>query len=161
MAARCGTGVEAVGGKNLELHRRPSLHDQRVVSAKCGLRIKDIPDRFGAVADRANRNGSSDHTATATTATGKSVVKKIGPLLLVALLALADGGCSYVTKSGRQQAAYARYIRHSSYNRMKLQRKLSSSPKIRPPKMESEPTVATSTGPESVTTSADSAVSQN
>jgi len=88
-------------------------------------------------------------------------VKKIGPLLLVALLALADGGCSYVTKSGRQQAAYARYIRHSSYNRVKLQRKLSSSPKIRPPKMESEPTVATSTGPESVTTSADSAVSQN
>jgi len=88
-------------------------------------------------------------------------VKKITPLLLVALLALTDGGCSYLTKSGRQQAAYARYIRHSSYNRMKLQRKLSSSPKIQPPKMESEPTVATSTGPESVTTNADSAASQN
>jgi hypothetical protein len=88
-------------------------------------------------------------------------VKKIGLLLLVALLALMNGGCSYLTKSGRQQAAYARYIRHSSYNRMKLQRKLSSSPKIQPPKMESEPTVATSTGPESVTASPGSAVSQN
>jgi hypothetical protein len=88
-------------------------------------------------------------------------VKKIAPLLLVALLALSNGGCSYLTKSGRQQAAYARYIRHSSYNRMKLQRKLSSSPKIQPPKMESEPTVATSTSPESVTPSADSTVSQN
>jgi len=88
-------------------------------------------------------------------------VKKIGLLLLIALLALMNGGCSYMTKSGRQQAAYARYIRHSSYNRMKMQRKLSSSPKIQPPKMESEPTVATSTGPESVTATADSAVSQN
>jgi hypothetical protein len=88
-------------------------------------------------------------------------VKKIAPLLLVALLPLMDSGCSYLTKSGRQQAAYARYIRHSSYNRMKLQRKLSSSPKIQAPKMESEPTVATSASPESVTAGADSAVSQN
>jgi hypothetical protein len=129
------------------------------------LRIKDLPGRFGDVADRANRNGSSDLAATArttaATAAGKGLVKKIAPLLLVALLALTDGGCSYLTKSGRQQAAYARYIRHSSYNRMKLQRKLSSSPKIQPPKMESEPTVAASTGPESVTASADSAAPQN
>jgi hypothetical protein len=88
-------------------------------------------------------------------------VKKKAPLVLVVLLALMDGGCSYLTKSGRQQVAYARYIRHSSYNRMKLQRKLSSSPKIQPPKMENDPTLATSTGPESVTASADSAVSQN
>jgi hypothetical protein len=127
------------------------------------LRIKNLPGRFGDVADRANRNGSSDLAATAAVATaaGKGVVKKITPLLFVALLALTDGGCSYLTKSGRQQAAYARYIRHSSYNRMKLQRKLSSSPKIQPPKMESEPTVATSTGPESVTASAGSAAPQN
>jgi hypothetical protein len=88
-------------------------------------------------------------------------VKKIAPLFLIALLALADGGCSYMTRSGRQQAAYARYIRHSSYNRMKLQRKLSSSPKIQPPKMESEPTVVTGTGPESLSAGADSASSQN
>jgi len=88
-------------------------------------------------------------------------VKRITPLLFVALLALTDGGCSYLTKSGRQQAAYARYIRHSSYNRMKLQRKLSSSQKIQPPNMESEPTVAASAGPESVTASAGSAAPQN
>jgi hypothetical protein len=88
-------------------------------------------------------------------------VKKVAPLLLVVLLAGTGGGCSYLTKSGRQQAAYARYVRHASYNRMKLQRKLSSSPKIQQPKMESEPTVATSTGPESVTAGAESATSQN
>src|SRR6476660_2171534 len=160
MTGRCRGRVEAIGVKDLELHRRPSLHDQRVVSAKCGLRIKDLPSRFGDVTDWANRNCSSHPAGTTRAAAGKGLVKKIVPLLLVAL-ALTDGGCSYLTKSGRQQAAYARYIRHSSYNRMKLQRKLSSSPKIQPPKMESEPTVAASTGPESVTASADSAAAQN
>jgi hypothetical protein len=88
-------------------------------------------------------------------------VKKIASLLVVALVALTDNGCSYVTKSGRQQAAYARYIRHSSYNRIKLQRKLFASPKVQPPKMETEPTVATGTSPESVSAGSDSAVSQN
>jgi hypothetical protein len=88
-------------------------------------------------------------------------VKKIASLLVIALVALTDNGCSYATKSGRQQAAYARYIRHSSYNRIKLQRKLFISPKVQPPKMETEPTVATSASPESVTAGSDSAVSQN
>jgi len=89
-------------------------------------------------------------------------VKKIPVILLVVLIALAQGSCSYLTSNGRHQAAYARYIRHSSYNRMKLQRKLSRSPKIQPPpRMESEPTIATSTGPESVTASAEPATSEN
>lgn len=88
-------------------------------------------------------------------------MKKIASLLVIALVALTDNGCSYVTKSGRQQAAYARYIRHSSYNRIKLQRKLFASPKVQPPKMETEPTVATSASPESVSAGSDSAVSQN
>jgi hypothetical protein len=88
-------------------------------------------------------------------------VKKLASLLLIALMALTDNGCSYLTKSGRQQAAYARYIRHSSYNRIKLQRKLFASPKVQPPKMETEPTVATSTSPESVTANADATTSQN
>jgi hypothetical protein len=88
-------------------------------------------------------------------------VKRIPLILFVALIALAQDGCSYLTSNGRHQAAYARYIRHSSYNRMKLQRKLSKSPKIQAPRMESEPTVATSTGPESVTTSAEPATSEN
>ena len=88
-------------------------------------------------------------------------MKTTASLLVIALVALTDNGCSYLTKSGRQQAAYARYIRHSSYNRIKLQRKLFASPKVQPQKMETEPTVATSTGPESVSAGADSTVSQN
>ena len=88
-------------------------------------------------------------------------MKKIASLLVIALVALTDNGCSYVTKSGRQQAAYARYIRHSSYNRIKLQRKLFASPKVQPPKMETEPTDATSASPESVSAGSDSAASQN
>jgi hypothetical protein len=88
-------------------------------------------------------------------------VKRIAPLLVIALVALTDNGCSYLTKNGRQQAAYARYIRHSSYNRIKLQRKLFASPKIQPQKMETEPTVATGTSPESVSAGGDSTVSQN
>src|SRR5437763_827248 len=108
MAARCRAGVEAIGGKNLELHRRSSLHDQRVVSPKCGLRIKDLPGCFGDVTNWAIRNCSSHSAVTDATsaAAGKGLVKKIAPLLLVALLSLTDGGCSYLTKSGRQQAAY-------------------------------------------------------
>jgi hypothetical protein len=88
-------------------------------------------------------------------------VKKIASLLVIGLVALTDNGCSYVTKNGRQQAAYARYIRHSSYNRIKLQRKMFASPKVQPPKMEAEPTVATGTSPESVSSEPDSAVSEN
>jgi len=88
-------------------------------------------------------------------------VKKIVSLLVIALVALTDNGCSYLTKNGRQQAAYARYIRQSSNNRIKLQRKLFASPKVQPPKMETDPTVATSASPESVSAGADSAVSQN
>jgi hypothetical protein len=88
-------------------------------------------------------------------------VKKIPLILFVALIALAQGGCSYLTSNGRHQAAYARYIRHSSYNRMKLQRKLSHSPKIQAPRMESQPTIATSTSPESVTASAEPATPEN
>jgi hypothetical protein len=88
-------------------------------------------------------------------------VKKIPLILFVALIALAHGSCSYLTSNGRHQAAYARYIRHSSYNRMKLQQKLSRSPKIQAPRMESQPTIATSTSPESVTASAEPATPEN
>jgi len=44
---------------------------------------------------------------------------------------------------------------------MKLQRKLSKSPKIQAPRMESQPTIATSTSPESVTASAEPATPEN
>lgn len=88
-------------------------------------------------------------------------MKKIPLIFFVVLIALAQGSCSYLTSNGRHQAAYARYVRHSSYNRMKLQQKLFRSPKIQPPRMESEPTIATSTGPESATASAEPATSEN
>src|SRR4029077_20203323 len=110
---------------------------------------------FRDVADWANRNRPS-HAAT-----GEGAVKKIPLILFVVLIALAQGSSSYLTSNGRRQASYARYIRHSSYNRMKLQRKLSHSPKIQPPRMESEPTVATSTAPESVPGGANPATSEN
>ncbi len=78
--------------------------------------------------------------------------------LLVVLIALAGGGCSYLTSSGRQQAAYARYVRHSSYTRVKMQKKFRSHSKLPSPEM-SEPTVTARSGPESVTAGTE-AVSQ-
>jgi hypothetical protein len=71
--------------------------------------------------------------------------------LLVVLIALADSGCSYLTSSGRQQAAYARYVRRSSYTRVKMQKKIHSRHlKIPSPEI-SEPTMTAKSGPESVT----------
>ena len=70
--------------------------------------------------------------------------------LLVVFLALADGGCSYLTSSGRQQAAYARYVRRSSYTRVKMQKKFHSHKRIPSPEV-SDPTVTTSSGPQSMT----------
>jgi hypothetical protein len=71
--------------------------------------------------------------------------------LLVVLIALGDGGCSYLTSSGRQQAAYARYVRRSSYAHAKMQKKFRSHVKIQSPEIQSEPTVTARSGPESVT----------
>lgn len=72
-------------------------------------------------------------------------------LVLLFVAAFACDGCSsYLTKSGRQQAAYARYVRKQSKGRVKLQKQITSSqkpPKLTPP---SEPVMTTSTGPESV-----------
>jgi hypothetical protein len=77
-------------------------------------------------------------------------------LILLLLVAFADGGCSYLTSNGRQQAAYARYVRHSSYTRMKMQKKHWSRVKIPSQQMQSDPAIATSSGPESVTASGES-----
>jgi hypothetical protein len=72
-------------------------------------------------------------------------------LILLILLTLAESGCSYLTTSGRQQAAYARYVRRSSYARVKMQKKHWRRVKIQSPETQSEPQIATSSGPESVT----------
>jgi hypothetical protein len=77
-------------------------------------------------------------------------------LILLIVVALADSGCSHLTKSGRQQAAYARYVRRSSYARAKTQKKFSKRVKMPTPEMQMEPTIATSTGPQSVTAGEDS-----
>lgn len=72
-------------------------------------------------------------------------------LILLTLIALTDSGCSYLTTSGRQQAAYARYVRRSSYTRAKTQKKFFKRVKIPTPEIQKDPTIATSAGPESVT----------
>jgi hypothetical protein len=79
-------------------------------------------------------------------------MKKILICGLVVLSALGNGGCSYLTSRGRQEAAYARYVRRSSAGRIKMQKKLASFPKIpTSPPVEQSPQIATATGPESVT----------
>ena len=78
--------------------------------------------------------------------------------LLLVLIALTDSGCSYLTSSGRQQAAYARYVRRSSYAHAKMQRRFHSHLKI-PSSEVSEPAMTVRSGPESVTAGTE-AVSQ-
>jgi hypothetical protein len=84
-------------------------------------------------------------------------MKKISVCLLIVTVALSNSGCSYLTARGRQEAAYARYVRRSSAGRVKMQRKLGGFPKIptaQPVDQSSQMTAAT--GPESVTASNDS-----
>jgi hypothetical protein len=56
-------------------------------------------------------------------------------LLVVALGATCLTGCSYLTSSGRQQMAYQRYVRKSSGQKMKLNKKIKAPkmPKTPPP----------------------------
>jgi hypothetical protein len=75
---------------------------------------------------------------------------KVG-LILIVLAALAADGCSYLTAHGRAEAAYARYVRHSSAGRVKMQRKIASFPRLPAGPQVNDPQIATSTGPESVT----------
>jgi hypothetical protein len=80
------------------------------------------------------------------------MMKNVLICVLLALIALSDGGCSYLTSRGRQEAAYARYVRRSSAGRVKMQRKLASFPKIPTAQpVDQSPQIAT--GPESVTSS--------
>ncbi|MGH7936749.1 MAG: hypothetical protein ACREF8_07050 [Chthoniobacterales bacterium] len=72
---------------------------------------------------------------------------KIKQISLLLLAAMFLPGCSMFSKSGRQQAAYARYVRKMSGNRVKQQRIFRSSKKPMMPV--SEPV---DSGPVSVTT---------
>ncbi len=81
-------------------------------------------------------------------------------LLLILLLALGQSSCSYMTSRGRQQAAYARYVRKCSKGRVKLQHKFfAAGPKI-PRSNATEPVTTTATdesGPQSMTAATASA----
>lgn len=74
------------------------------------------------------------------------------PLLALLLGALLLPGCSMLTSSGRQQAAYARYVNKQSHGRVKQQRMFHSSGKPQMP-MNDEPAEASeetaSSGPQS------------
>ncbi len=75
-------------------------------------------------------------------------------LLVLLLAALLLPGCSMLTSSGRQQAAYARYVNKQSKGRVKQQRMFASSKPQMPvnnePAEVSEPVEATSSGPQAV-----------
>lgn len=45
-------------------------------------------------------------------------------LLLFALATAPLSGCAYMTKNGRQQMAYQRYVKKQSGKRMKMQKKI-------------------------------------
>ena len=77
--------------------------------------------------------------------------------LCLLLVALGNSGCSYLTARGRQEAAYARYVRHSSAGRVKMQRQIAGFPKIpTAPTVDHSPQVTAESGPESATASNDS-----
>jgi hypothetical protein len=60
------------------------------------------------------------------------MLERITRLIIVALLGLSLlPGCAYMTKSGRRQMAYARYVKKYSHNRVKVRRKFA---KVKIPK---------------------------
>ena len=80
-------------------------------------------------------------------------MKRLAHSLLVILpltLALLLGGCSHFSKSGRQERAYAKYIRKSSYARAKQGLKLRPGKVQLPPMPMSENVASTDTGPEAM-----------
>ena len=60
---------------------------------------------------------------------------------------LAFGGCSSFTKQGRQQAAYAKYVRKMSKGRVKQQKKFHTGKPQMPTAQPSGPLQKTESGP--------------
>ncbi len=78
----------------------------------------------------------------------KTICLRLFSLLLAALLL---PGCSMLTKSGRQQAAYARYVHKMSGGRVKQQKMFRSNKPSMPVTAPNEPlVVAEASGPEAV-----------
>ena len=72
--------------------------------------------------------------------------------ILLLAFALMLGGCSHYSKSARQQRAYAKYVRNSSFARQKRSLKLRPG-KVQLPPMPgvSDPIVSSESGPQAMT----------
>ncbi|MFL6531430.1 MAG: hypothetical protein ACJ8HQ_07025 [Chthoniobacterales bacterium] len=71
--------------------------------------------------------------------------------ILLLAFALMLGGCSHYSKSARQQRAYAKYVRNSSFARSKRSLKLRPGKVQLPPMPEtSDPIVSTESGPQAM-----------
>jgi hypothetical protein len=71
------------------------------------------------------------------------------PAVLSVALAVAFSSCSHFTQSGRQQLAYAHYVRKMSHNKVKQQTKFKKV-KVPPSQTPSDPNVSTESGPQAV-----------
>ncbi len=72
-------------------------------------------------------------------------------LLLVLAVVSGSTACSSFSKQGRQERAYAKYIRKSSIGRQKQQRQFrSNAPQMPTTPMPSEPMESSSSGPEAI-----------
>jgi PBP1b-binding outer membrane lipoprotein LpoB len=77
----------------------------------------------------------------------EQIFRRVALLMAAALL---FSSCSHFSQAGRQQLAYARYVRKQSHNRVKQQTKFKKV-KVPPSQMPSQPAInAESQGPESV-----------
>lgn len=75
-------------------------------------------------------------------------LRLIGLTLLAGSLFLS--GCSYMSKSGRQQMAYRNYVKKYSHNRVKQQTKFQKIKMPQPPQTPDAVRTASSEGPQSV-----------
>ena len=76
--------------------------------------------------------------------------KSVATALVLSLL-FGLSGCSMLTKSGRQERAYSKYVRKQSGARVKQQSRFrTKQPKMPTQPGPSEPTETTETGPESM-----------
>ena len=73
-------------------------------------------------------------------------LRRVSVLLLGCLLL---SSCAHFTQSGRQQLAYAKYVKKQSHNRVRQQTKFKKT-KV-PAVQASDPRVNTETGPQAVT----------
>ncbi len=74
-------------------------------------------------------------------------------LILLLAIAFATGVCARFSKEGRQERAYAKYVRKSSYTQAKRSIKLRPGKVQLPPMELSEPVTTTETSPVAMTSS--------